>query len=88
MDAFVIAGTLLLFSFGVSLNACVVAGNTFLSSLSFFSSRDAFALCIFCNIPCKDHVKLNQYEKCKTTASVEKEGGGGFLFLVHFSFNC
>ena len=31
LDAFVIAGNLLLSSFGVSLDACVVAGNTFLS---------------------------------------------------------
>ena len=38
LDAFVIAGYLLLSSFGVSLDACVVAGNTFLSFLSFFSS--------------------------------------------------
>ena len=38
LDAFVIAGNLLLSSFGVSLDACVVAGNTFLSFLSFFSS--------------------------------------------------
>ena len=36
LDSFVIAGNLLLSSFGVSLDACVVAGNTFLSFLSFF----------------------------------------------------
>ena len=33
LDAFVMAGNLLLSSFGVSLDACVVAGNTFLSLL-------------------------------------------------------
>ena len=52
LDAFVIAGNLLLSSFGVSLDACVVAGNTFLSFLSFFSSLPAPPSCRHLSLGC------------------------------------
>ena len=52
LDAFVIAGNLLLSSFGVSLDACVVAGNTFLSFLSFFSSLPTPPSCRHLSLGC------------------------------------